>query len=97
VNARRPQPLSLHEVFAAADIHRPADLVHRVGLRRQYAHAIWTGAQPLSRQMARRIAQATGLPYAMLMGAEVLARQPVPKGRPPKPKPRPTPARPRQA
>jgi transcriptional regulator with XRE-family HTH domain len=88
---RRLGPLSLHEVFAAVDIHRPIDLARRIGIRRQYAHALWTGAQPISRNMARRIAQATGLPVATLMAAEVVAPPPTPKGRPPKR--RPTPAR----
>ena len=80
----RPAILSLHEVFAAADMHRPADLARRVGISRQYAHAIWTGAQPISRNMARRIAQATGLPVATLMAAEVVSPPKTPKGRPPR-------------
>ena len=95
MRVRRLGPISLHEVFAAVDIHRPIDLARRVGISRQYAHYLWTGVQPISRNMARRIAQATGLPVTTLLAAEVLAPPPTPRGRPPKP--RPAPARARQA
>jgi transcriptional regulator with XRE-family HTH domain len=87
MRVRHLGPLSLHEVFAAVDIHRPIDLARRVGITRQYAHYLWTGVQPISRNMARRIAQATGLPVATLMAAEVLAPPQTPRGRPPKRRP----------
>ena len=60
----------MHALLAAG-IHRLADLAKRLGLTRQYAHRLWTGQQPISRKMARRIAAQTGLDANALLIADV--------------------------
>ena len=72
----------MHALLAQAGIHRPADLAKRLGLTRQYAHRLWTGQQPISRKMARRIAAQTGLDANALLIADVQKPLDTPKGRP---------------
>jgi transcriptional regulator with XRE-family HTH domain len=76
--------MTLHQLLAQYQIHRPIDLAKRVGLSRQYAHLLWSGRRPISRAMARRISAATGIPYADLLLAE--------SGTPPPPRPKEDPA-----
>lgn len=74
--------MTLHELLASVGIHRPADLAARIGLTRQYAHVLWSGKQPMSRKMAKRIADKTGLDVKALLVADVPPPFPAPKGRP---------------
>jgi plasmid maintenance system antidote protein VapI len=61
----------LYELLATKGIHRPADLVQRVpGMTRQMAGMLWHGKRQISRNMARRLSKALGIPYADLMLAE---------------------------
>jgi transcriptional regulator with XRE-family HTH domain len=61
--------MTLHELLAKHNIHRPIDLANRAKLSRQYAHLIWHGKRHVSRKMARKIEQHAGIPYAELMAA----------------------------
>jgi transcriptional regulator with XRE-family HTH domain len=89
---RRVTGMTLHELLAQAGIYRPRDLAERIGITRQYAHLIWTGQQPLSRKMARRIAEKTGLDPRALLIAEVPMPPDTPRGRPRARPPEPPPA-----
>jgi plasmid maintenance system antidote protein VapI len=74
--------MTLHALLAQVGIHRPADLAKCLGLTRQYAHRLWTGQQPISRKMARRIAAQTGLDANALLIADAQKPLDTPKGRP---------------
>jgi Meiotically up-regulated gene 113 len=68
---REVHPASpFHTLLARHGIERPIDLAKRARLSRQYAHLLWTGQRQISRKMARRIEEATSIPYEQLMAAE---------------------------
>jgi transcriptional regulator with XRE-family HTH domain len=75
--------MTLHQLLAQAGIHRPRDLAEKVGITRQYASLLWRGKQPMSRKMAGRIAEQTGLDARALLIAEVPPPEDTPRGRPP--------------
>lgn len=59
----------LRDLFFQYHIHRPIDLVKRVGLTPSYANLLWHGHRKISRRMAERIHEATGIPIPDLIMA----------------------------
>jgi transcriptional regulator with XRE-family HTH domain len=74
--------MTLYLLLAKHGIHRPIDLARRAGMSRQYAQLLWSGRLEMSTKMARKIATATGIPYAELITAERAPPPPTPRGRP---------------
>jgi plasmid maintenance system antidote protein VapI len=68
---------------------RPADLAHTLGIDRRHAWLIWWGKQGLSRALALKLYEETGIPLDQLLRAteKPAKEQRTPKGRVPRQRP----------
>ena len=68
--------MTLRDLLIEKGIKRPVDFARTVGLTRQYAHLLWTGQRLITRTMAKKIYDATGIPIPDLLMAEPLPYSP---------------------
>jgi transcriptional regulator with XRE-family HTH domain len=83
--------MTLRQLLRQHGITRSSELAKRVGISRQSAYMLWQGKRALSRDMAYRLSEATGISPAELFFAERPLPRPQPKGRPRKAETRPAP------
>lgn len=74
--------MTLRQLLRQKGITQSKDLAKLVGISRQHAYLLWQGRQGISRAMAYRISEATGLSPAELFYAERPMPMPQLKGRP---------------
>ena len=67
--------MTLQEIVAPLGLRTYGDLARKAGLSRQRAHQIWYGRTGIGRRVAKRIAQAVGVPVGMVMGADLPKRK----------------------
>jgi hypothetical protein len=79
----------LKALLEAHGMTRPSDLAHAIGIDRRHAWLIWWGKQGLSRALALKLFDATGIPLEQLLRATArpIKDRRTPKGRPRKPRP----------
>ena len=75
--------MTLRDLLIRKGITRPIEFARTVGLTRQYAHLLWTGQRLVTRTMAKKIHEATGIPIPDLLMAETPPYQPRRKRQPP--------------
>jgi len=75
--------MTLKALLEAHGMTRPADLADTLGIDRRHAWLIWWGQQGLSRDLALKLYEETGIPLEQLLrAAGKPARDPhTPKGR----------------
>ena len=76
--------MTLKALLEAHGMTRPSDLAHTLGIDRRHAWVIWWGEQGLSRALALKLYEATGIPLDQLLratGKPGKNRQ-TPRGRP---------------
>jgi hypothetical protein len=88
--------MTILELLAQYEIHRPRDLMEAIGCARSYAGAVFAGRRGLGRQMMLKLYERKGIPLEALIMAARLPKPPSggTRGRPRKPatntrKPRP--------
>ena len=74
--------MTLRQLLRQKGIMQSSELAKRVGISRQSAYMLWQGKRALSRAMAYRISEATGISPAELFYAERPMPRPQPIGRP---------------
>jgi hypothetical protein len=61
--------MTLKALLEAHGMTRPADLAHTLGIDRRHAWLIWWGEQGLSRTLALKLYEETGIPLDQLLRA----------------------------
>jgi hypothetical protein len=78
--------MTLKALLEGHGMTRPSDLAHTLGIDRRHAWLIWWGKQGLSRALALKLFEATGIPLEQILRATARPRKDrrTPKGRPPR-------------
>jgi hypothetical protein len=81
--------MTLKALLEGHGMTRPSDLAHAIGIDRRHAWLIWWGKQGLSRALALKLFEATGIPLEQLLRATArpIKDRRTPKGRPPRQQP----------
>jgi hypothetical protein len=81
--------MTLKALLEAHGMTRPADLAHALDIDRRHAWLIWWGEQGLSRTLALKLYEETGIPLEQLLRAtgKPIKNRRTPKGRAPRSRP----------